>query len=333
MSLINEVESAIIKHKLLSKGENIIVGVSGGMDSVCLFHLLNQFKHKFGIRLIIAHFNHKLRKSSDKDEAFVLKLAEQYNTPFYTKSWIRASKPKGSIEDLARRQRQKFFLGAAKKYQTNIVALAHNKNDVAETVLMRFIRGSGLNGLKGISAKRMIGEVEYIRPLINSSRDDIENYISKNNLGYVTDETNSETVFFRNHVRLDLLPGLKKNYNPNIIETLSSLSDTVTLDYQYIEAQANLLFDKISIIDEKKQEICFSLKNLNKQHRAIVRMLIRLSFERMAGNMNQLTLKHITEVEDLIAARPVNSIVNLPKQFYFKKLDNFLVFAKAKGLK
>lgn len=324
MYLIKDIRTFIKKQNLFIKGETVIIGVSGGADSVFLLRILNSIKHELGIQLIIAHFNHHLRKSSVRDENFVSDLAETLNIPLEIGHWNKKPSSKGSIEELARKARQRFFSRVAQKHKCKKIALAHTKNDLAETVLMRLLRGSGLSGLRGILPKRSINDLVYVRPIINISRKNIERFLKESKIKFITDPTNKETIYFRNKIRLKLIPELKKNYNDNIQDLLINISETACTDYDYLESQADAWFKRNAKHSKTKKEVQIPLDNFNRLHTAIKRMVIRLSILTVTGSINKITLKHINEIEDLISNRPVQSIVNLPKQLQARKLRSFL---------
>ncbi len=220
MPIVLKIKSFIQQHHLCAKGNSVIVGVSGGSDSVGLLTILNELKHELGISLIVAHYNHQLRKDSKLDQALVQQYAEKLNLPFVTENSKKLRKnSKGSLEDLARQERLKFFNKISLRFKTRVIALAHTQDDLAETVLMRLIRGSGLYGLRAILPKRTIQGMSVIRPLLEISKKEILAYLKIKKIPFKEDSTNRQKIYFRNLVRLELLPLLKKKYNPNIVGT------------------------------------------------------------------------------------------------------------------
>lgn len=311
--LIGKIKKTISKYGLLSTGDRVIIGVSGGPDSLALLFALNRLKNVFGLKLHVAHLDHKLRKKSGEDAAFVKKTAQNLNLPvtIATVDVKRLTDRGGSVEEIARNTRLEFFSRLARKIKADKIALAHNFDDQAETVLMRIIRGSGLYGLSAIRPKREINGTTVIRPLLETSRRDIETYLKALGLKPRKDPSNNENLFLRNKIRNSLLPLLKKNYNPGIREVLCNLAESAATDYGYLYSRAKKTLPK-------KRQI-FQLKKLKEMHPSIRRLTLRLSIEKTKGNMRKIDFRHIREIEDLILRRPAGSIVDLPKGISVKK--------------
>lgn len=232
-------------------GDTVIVAVSGGADSVCLLDVLCELKDELGVELAVAHFNHKLRgKASDRDESFAKKLAKEKGLSFFAGSGNvlkKAHREGMSIEMAGRALRYEFFEKLAKKLTPRRagkvkIALGHNANDQAETVLMRLFRGAGPRGLSGIPPVRGI----FIRPLIEISREEILKYLKAQKLEWAEDETNLSDDYLRNKIRLKLMPELKKEFNPNLVETLVRT--------------ANACRDMIEFVDEETRQATNSFK-------------------------------------------------------------------------
>lgn len=329
MNLLKKVKTTINQNKLLHQGDAVIVGVSGGADSVALISLLHALRYELGFSLHIAHYNYNLRRGSKADQRLVECLAEKYNIPCAVKCWDKNKKiPKGSLEEIARQARFDFFIKLAKQKNANVVALAHTQNDQAETVLMRLLRGSGLQGLRGILPRRNINNVPFIRPLLGIKRKEIEAYLTKNKIAFRTDATNKQTQFFRNKVRLNLIPLLRQGYSPNIESILTSLADTAAVDYDYLEIQAQHIFQKISNFSQSQKKVQIDLSAFVKVHQALQRMVVRKGIEQLKGDTKSFTLSHMMECEDLVKNRPVNAIVNIPGGVQIKKKYKYLVLYK-----
>jgi len=327
-----KIKQSLQQKNLFKSGQTIIVGVSGGMDSVALIHLLHELQHDLGILLHIAHYNHNLRKDSKKDQVFVEELAARLNLPCSVGQWKKTNQTRrGSIEELARINRFAYFVGLSKTLKTDIIALAHTKDDLAETVLMRLLRGTGLQGLRGILPSRKMYQCQFIRPLLDVNKKDIEKYLKHKHIDFRADPSNADTVFFRNDIRQRLLPHLEKNYNPKIKETLTNLSNQISTDYNYIYDQAAKRFEKLAVTNKSRRTVAFSLKWLNREHPSIQRMLLRLAIEQLKGNTNQITLKHMQEIENLLDCRPSQSVVNLPSGVEVKKTAEFLTLYRRKA--
>ena len=235
----------IKENNLISKGDVIVVGVSGGPDSITLLTCLNKFKDYFEIKIICAHINHLIRKDSTEDEQYVENMCKNMGIKCYVKradvEKIAKEQKKGS-EEVGRKIRYDFFDEVARKENANKIAIAHNMKDNAETMLLNIIRGSGLTGLEGIQAEEY---GKYIRPLINCTREEIEEYCEKNNLQPRIDSTNKENIYRRNIIRNKLLPQLQE-LNPNIVESLSNLSKIVKVQNMHIKNEVENIYNKIA---------------------------------------------------------------------------------------
>ena len=245
-----KVEKTILKYDLIENGDKIILGVSGGPDSMCMLNILKGLQNtnlkKLNYKIIVAHVNHMIREEAIEDEKYVEDYCKKNNIEFYSKSIdipkIVNTKKIGE-EEAGRIARYEFFDELLEKTKANKIAIAHNKNDKVETVLMNELRGSGLSGLKGIEPRRG----KYIRPLIEIEREEIEKYCEENKLEPRIDKTNFENIHTRNKLRNCLIPYIKKEFNPNIIETINRLSEIVTEQEKYIDEIVREKYEEINI--------------------------------------------------------------------------------------
>jgi tRNA(Ile)-lysidine synthase len=319
--LLEKVKDTIKKYNLISKGDKLVVGVSGGPDSVALLYLLDSLKRELKIILHIAHLDHRLRKDSYKDKEFVENLSLKLKIPITTTEVnVKELTRKGSLEEISRNVRLGFLFRVAREVKAQKIALGHNLDDQAETVLMRILRGAGLYGLSGILPNRKIAGYQIIRPLIEVKRKEIEAYLNRKKIKPHIDLSNLEDIYFRNKIRNRLLPLLEKEYNKNIKEILSNMAQSLGCDYDYLKRAANRA---IKHFDKK-----INLEKFLKLHPAIQRLLLRISIARLKGDMRRLTFQHIREIEDLLLNRPVNSIIDLPKGISIIKKKKSLVFTK-----
>jgi tRNA(Ile)-lysidine synthase len=317
--ILDKVKAAIKEHNLIAKGERIVVGVSGGPDSVALLCLLHSLKTEYGLYLHVAHLDHMLRYDSHKDAEFVKELAAKLNLPVTCGQInVKELSKKGSQEEIARSVRFGFLFKVASDARAKKIALGHNMDDQAETVLMRIIRGSGLYGLAGILPKREIAGFCVIRPLVALSRREIEAYIKKKRIRPRIDRSNLQDVYFRNKVRNRLMPLLEREYNKNIKEVLANMAECTGADYDYLNKAAE------KFIGQRRGR--FNPDKLKRAHRAILRMALRKGIISLAGDTRRITFRHIKEIEDLILNRPVDSIVDLPKGISVIKRKKTLSF-------
>ena len=246
--IIEKVKNTIKRCRLIDKYDKIIVGVSGGPDSLALLYILNTLKKELKLKIHIAHLDHMLRKNSAQDRKFVEGLARKLKLPVTTAQInVKALAKKGSLEEIARNARLGFLFKVARDTRADKIALGHNLDDQAETVLMRILRGTGLYGLAGILPKREISGYQIIRPLIEVRRKEIETYLKQKKIRPRIDISNSQEIYFRNKIRHKLLPLLEKEYNKNAKEVLSNMAETVGNDYDYLSGKAKAAYVSICI--------------------------------------------------------------------------------------
>lgn len=234
--LEEKVYDTIKKYELIENGNTIVIGVSGGPDSMALLNVLYYLKEnkRINCKLVVAHINHGIRKEADEETEYVKSFCASKNIPCYIKREKveeLARKQKIGTEEAGRKLRYSFFEEVAKKVNAHKIATAHNANDNAETVLMNVIRGSGTSGLKGISPKR---DNKYIRPIITCTRKEIEEYCNKNKLEPKQDKSNNENIYTRNKIRNVLLPLIENEFNPNIVNSLNRMSQIVREENEYL---------------------------------------------------------------------------------------------------
>ena len=310
----------IKKNKLIAPRGRVVIGVSGGADSMALLIGLGRLRHDLGVQLHVIHFNHKFRPEAIRDERFVVKWCKQLNIPL-TIGRRQGGKIKHLSEDDARQMRFEFFVKSAQNLKAQSVALAHTRNDLAETVLMRLMRGSGLYGLRAILPRRNIEGIIFVRPLLDVSRVDIENYLKIRKVPFCTDNTNRLRIYERNKVRHELLPFLAREYNPKIIDALSDLAATAGEDYEFLSIHARKQFEKSVIISRGKVKI--GLKSIRRQHPAIVRLIVRQMVEVLTKDTAALTFEHAHALESLVFQNG-SGVLDLPNHLKGVKNQEFL---------
>ena len=254
--------NTVRKYNLIQNDDVIVVGVSGGPDSMCLLDNLIALKETLKIKeIVVAHLNHQIREEAEEETLYVKEYCKNHEISCFVKyaKILEISKEeKIGTEEAGRKERYKFFEEVASKVNANKIAIAHNLNDNAETVLMHLIRGSGISGLCGIMPYR---EGKIIRPLIKCERTQIEKYCEENKLYPKFDKSNNDNTYTRNKVRNELIPYIKKNINPNIIETIDRLSELVTDEENYMNDVTANAYQEI-LIEEKDKTIVLNLKKL-----------------------------------------------------------------------
>ena len=297
--LEEKVLNTIKQYKMIESGEGVVVAVSGGPDSMCLLNTLINInkseKNKTKYKIYVAHINHGIRKEAEEETKYVQNFCEKNNIPCYVKkeNVIELSKKlKIGVEEAGRKLRYDFFEEVRKTTNSNKIAIAHNKNDKIETILMNIIRGSGTSGLTGIQPIR---ENLYIRPLIQIERKEIELYCKEKNLNPKIDKSNFENIYTRNKIRNMLIPYIKKEFNPNIVDAIDKLSKISTEEQNYLNKLVNNIFSNI-LIKEEKQEIILDLKKFNNQDIVIKRKLILYTINKVYGNTNNIGKIHIDDI-------------------------------------
>jgi len=311
----NEFAKTVLEYGMFNTGDKVVVGVSGGSDSVCLLHLLSGLK-KLRLELIVAHFNHRLRgKESERDEKFVKKTSEELGLPFVSDSadTISFKNREGlSVEDAARQLRYIFYQEVLDKYDADKIATAHTLEDQAETVLMRMLRGSGSSGLSGIPP---VNDT-IVRPLLGISKDKITNYLKSKKIKWIEDSSNSSSIFLRNKIRNELIPELRK-YNPNIVEVLSRTSNLLRLESDFINIQAESAFKKVFF----KRHFGYIAKTEDylKLHKAIRLCILRKCIEKLKGDLKSVSMVQILSIDEQINSEKASCEVVLPGKFIFSK--------------
>lgn len=287
----------INEKSLINKGDGIVVGLSGGPDSVCLLNLLVSIREEYNLKLAAAHINHMLRgNEADEDENYCLNLCKKLNVDFYSS---RVDINKYSIENgissetAGREVRYAFFNEIMNKKAFNKIATAHNANDQAETIIMRMMRGTGLEGLCGIP---VIREERYIRPILFMKREEVEKYCEEIMANPRIDESNLERVYSRNKVRLDILPYMKEHFNQDIIEAINRMGMLLQEDNKYILSKVEEIYNERCVLEKGSILIMkevFSLDN------SLKKRIIRKAIREVCGNNYDVEMKHIEDVIEL----------------------------------
>jgi tRNA(Ile)-lysidine synthase len=323
------VSRIIHERNLFTPGDTIIVALSGGADSCALLDILAGLRD-ISANLVVAHLNHCLRGAeSDADEQFCRKLAEQYALPFESRRIDVAdlARREGlNLEDAGRRARIAFLDEIRTHWQASAIALAHHADDQAETVLMRLLRGSGATGLSGMSFRNGSGR---IRPLLTSTRTEIEAYLRARGLKHREDASNRDTAFLRNRIRHELLPVLA-HYNPAIRERLVTTAALLADEDDLLERMASDLSVKVCAITDGG--ISCSLTRLKGEHPALRRRLFRKALANLAGDADHFSQCHIRALEQLADSSRPNAILNLPREITALREYGALLLRKSSPL-
>jgi tRNA(Ile)-lysidine synthase len=326
--VLETVRKTIETHRMFNRSDSVLVAVSGGPDSVVLAHVLYSLAAEYSLRMAIAHLNHSLRgQESDRDAEFVSAYARQLDVPIYSeKKDVRAFQRSRriSLEEAARKLRYEFLDTVAAGRGYNKIALGHHSDDNAELILMNLLRGSGPQGLSGISPVR---EGKIVRPLIHLNRSHILDYIAGNKLQFVVDTSNNDLSYRRNKIRHHLIPELKESYNPRISETLNRLGDIMRVEEQWIEGALEPVFKQcVSVITS--DQIRLNISRLGRQSPAAKRRLIRKAILSVKKDLRRVTLLHVDAVLALIEKGPVSGGLNLPGGIRAKRKADELTIAR-----
>ncbi len=304
---------------MLTCGDKVIAGVSGGADSVCLFLMLLELRKKIGFDLIAVHVHHGLRgEAADQDQRFVEALCEQHRIPleiFRVNLESIAKKRKQSLEEAGRMVRREAFDSVCQKYGGNKIALAHHQNDNAETLLWNLSRGTGLDGLGGI--RPVNGK--FIRPLLCMNRKEIEEYLAKRKQSYCIDETNAGTDYTRNKLRHLVLPILEEQVNSAAVRHMNETMEQIWELQEYMQEQVEAAYQEC--VQEHSEKACWIQIQQNSFEtfpELIKKMVIRKGMEQVGGKKRDLSHKHVDVMMELMN-KQVGRTLDLPYEMHAKR--------------
>ena len=325
----NKVLETIKKYNLIANGDKIVLGVSGGPDSISMLDILNNIKNEklINFDIVVAHINHMIREEAIEDEEYVQNYCAKNNIECYVKRidvQKNANINKIGTEEAGRNARYEFFREIMQKTNSNKIAIAHNKNDKIETIIMHLLRGSGVSGLKGIEPIR---DNLYIRPLIECERTEIERYCEENKLNPRIDKTNFENEYTRNKIRNIVIPYIKQEFNPNIIETLDRLSQVITEENDYMDQIAEETYNKI-LVEKNDTQILLNLKDFNKQENVIKNRVILFTVKQLMGSSQGIEKIHIQDIIKLCSNNIGNKFLTPNKNIKVLVKDKKIYFIR-----
>lgn len=311
--MLERVRKTIIRYNMLPRGSRVAVAVSGGPDSVCLLHVLLELAPAFDVSLSVAHLNHQLRGTeSNEDERFVAEMAARLRLPFYRAS-VDIAAAKDNLEQAGRSARRAFFAGL----KADRVALGHTRDDQAETVLFRLLRGSGLRGLAGIypvtagdSGRPSYIRPFYIRPLIDVTRGEVVEFLRGRGIQWREDSSNLDPRFARNRIRGSLLPQLAREWNPQIGESLAQLANLAHDEERWWRSYIDDL--SAGILVARAGGIELRASSLAELPPAVSRRLIRRAIAQVKGDLRRLEYDHVERVLELAAQAEGDGRLRLP---------------------
>jgi len=329
-SLKAVVRTTVRRHAMFQSGQALLVAVSGGADSVALLHVLVDLSAEMSLRLGVAHLDHGIRGAdAAADARFVASLAAGYRLPFYVHSvdTRRYAFRRGlSLEDAGRRLRYRFLLETAHGQGFDRVAVGHHRDDNAESVLMGLLRGSGGAGMGGIAPVRADG---VVRPLIRLSRRDIRDYLGIHGLAFVEDRSNDDVGLLRNRLRLELLPLLAADYNPNITQALNRLGTILRGEDQWLSELSASLYADVRVA-RVEGVVELSLKAFAGLHPAARRRLVRLALAEIKGDLRRIGFTHVSAVLQLAKRAAAGGELDLPEGIRVRRTSDRLEFAKVR---
>ena len=324
---LRKVRQAVESHNMLEYNDAVLVGVSGGPDSVALLHILLKLAPEFNLTLGVAHLDHALRKThSAEDARFVSSLCEALSLPFFLQQKDVAAYARQSalsLETAGRHARYTFFIETGQKENFNKIALGHHAEDNAEVVLINLLRGSGPLGIAGIPPMRSPG---IIRPLIYLKRPEILQFLEKNRLNYVADASNRDFVFLRNRIRHQLLPHLAGTYNPNISDALNRLALIARSEGEWLDGEVSRIFQTVAQPFEDR--ITLSIEALRSLHVACRRRLLRKAVLYIKDDLKKITYRHIEALSRFADGGRKGGRIDLPDGLSARRSSNTLLIEK-----
>ncbi len=307
---------------MLHPGDRVLVAVSGGPDSMAMLHALFLLKDELSFELGVVHLNHNLRGAeSRRDFQFVKDKAGEYGLPFFGRTLKAGILKKSSSEGLqaaARDKRLSFLNEMAKKFKARRIAMGHTMDDQAETLLMRFIKGSGLPGLSGMWPLRGL----LIKPLIEITRAEAMAFIKAHDLNYIVDSSNLKDSYLRNNIRHHLLPFIKERYNPSIVDSLARTATMLRHDNNYIEAIATHLG---VVIKETKNEVVLEAARLRDLHHSLLTRVFWASANSFPIK-SRISSAHIASFIGLVNSEKPNLSITLPGGLTVRREYDRIIF-------
>ena len=319
----------ILQHDMVQPGETVLVGVSGGIDSLVLLYCLHALQHQLNCSLHVAHLDHGFRPDSAADAEFVRGQADRLNLPISTAKIDvphLMRKQKLSAEAAARNARYQFYEDVSERIDAAKIALGHHKDDQAETFLMHLLRGAGSTGLKGMLPVR---DGRFIRPLLTFSRGEIEEFAAELGLEPRQDSTNLEVNYLRNRIRLELMPLLEESYNSNLQNTLNQTAELLRAESDYLEAVAREAFEACRVKPDSPDAVVLDCSLFLQNHLALRRHILRLAVAEISGEMRDFYYNHFEVILKLIEGESPNASLNLPHNLHICRAYNRLIFQKS----
>ena len=309
--MLEKIMAVVHKYNMINMSDTVVVGVSGGADSLALLHILKRLSSDFRFNLVAAHLNHMLRgDDAEKDEEHVASICKNWGVTCFTKRTdVRelANELKISVEEAGRKARYEFFRELMKDIKANKLALAHHKDDRVETILHNFIRGTGTQGMKGINYVR---DAYVIRPLLDVSKVEILGYCNEENISYREDLSNNDQSYTRNRLRHGLIPFIQDNFNPNIAETILRMSDVIGEEDDFLRQYCGELLPTLFSYEKNKAKVI--LDRFNPLRLALKRRLLKMVILGFMGEFSSIELVHIDNIINMLHNAKQGASFKLP---------------------
>ena len=309
--MLKKIQTYIEEQKMISEGDRIVIGVSGGADSVCLFHALIRLAPKYSLTLSVVHVNHGIRGAeAEEDEVFVKELCDEKHISFVS---VKVNVPEMakreglSEEEAGRKARYLALYDYLEKNKFNKIAIAHNKKDNAETILFHLFRGTGIQGLTGIRPMRE----SIIRPLLCIDRNEIEDYLKQKDIPYRTDSTNLADDYSRNKIRHHIIDFAQEEINRKAVTNIVNAAKQLEEIHRFLEKTILSAYERVVSYQEEKDTYTISIEKLNQEDIVVQKGIVRLIFSRLANRLKDIEAKHISYVLSL-QEKEVGKTLHLP---------------------
>ncbi len=324
--MIKKVLRTIEKYHLLERGERVLAALSGGPDSTALLMALAEIAPEWNLTLCVAHFNHGLRgRESNADEKISRNLAKKLGLPFFSANMNQTKVKKGiSPEDFYRQQRYTFLDKTARKCRAQKIVLGHNLQDQAETVLLNLLRGSGPEGLKGFLPKR---DGRFIRPLMETSREEIIAFLNQSGTAYRQDRSNENRRYLRNQIRADLIPYLQEKFNPKIVENLARTAEILRMEDEFIREQVAAALQS-RFVQRAQNRFLIKMDYLLNVPPAVRWRLLKTVLEDLTPKGNGITFRHVTLLNELVQKSETGKRIAFPSKIEARREYDDLIVEK-----
>jgi tRNA(Ile)-lysidine synthase len=325
--MLVKVLQTIHKYNMLSAGERVVVGVSGGPDSVALLHVLKCLVQNLDIEVYAAHVNHGIRGTfADRDADFVAQLCQQWDVPLFVGKFDvpqLAGQWGVTLEEAGRIVRYRFFDKVLSDIKGDKIALGHHRDDQAETILHHVLRGTGMQGLQGMKPVR---QHKFIRPLIDVSRDEIEDYCRQNGLVFQIDATNLDMAYTRNRIRHELIPYIEQNFNPNFVDALVRMGAIIRDEEEFLEVYCQQHYEKLVKV-HGRDEIRIDMEGFQACPTAVKRRILRMAIKSLCGTLDGIHSNHIERLLDMVLRSQTGALLCLPNGVKgYQDYDSIVLF-------